>query len=154
MSAYDLEQVVIRAGEDSIDGLDSLPTEFEEIVTKTFETGKIVEPPERMTDPPKKPKKARVKKPAVEVDEVADALDAIENNSAKGVPIAVHIEAAKGDRPVEPISATASAPKPKKSRAKKRPIPEVDASSEDEAEYIPKKSRSRSVPFKEATGPV
>jgi hypothetical protein len=154
MSAYDLEQVVIRAGEDSIDGLDSLPAEFEEIVTKTFETGKIVEPPERMTDPPKKPKKARVKKPVVEVEEVADAPDAIENNSAKGVPIAVHIEEAKGDRPVEPISATASAPKPKKSRAKKRPIPEVDASSEDEAEYIPKKSRSRSVPFKEAIGPV
>jgi hypothetical protein len=154
MSAYDLEQAVIRAGEDSIDGLDSLPAEFEEIVTKTFETGKIVEPPERTTEPPKKPKKARVKKPAVGVEEVADAPDAIEDNSLKGVPVAVKIEEAKVDRPVEAISATASAPKRKKSRARKRPIQEVDASSEDEAEYIPKKSRSRSVPFKEAVGPA
>ena len=78
MSTYDLEQVMIRAGEDSIDGFDSLPADFEEVVTKTFETGKIVEPPERKIEPPKKPKKARAKKPAVEEETEEEAAKATE----------------------------------------------------------------------------
>ena len=62
MSTYDMEQVLIRAGEDSVDGIDSLPVDLEEVVTKTFETRKIVEPPERRIESPKKPKKVKAKK--------------------------------------------------------------------------------------------
>jgi hypothetical protein len=178
MSTYDLENVKIRAGEDSIDGVDSLPIEFEETVNKTFETGKIVEPPERKTEPPKKPRKARAKKSAVEEEAGENATEATHTTvkieepeheldmkpDLAGPPplLAKKVsgmrskvkEAADTPEAIEPKDAAAPAakPKPKKSRAKKRPIKEVDASSEEEVEYIPKKSRSRSIPFKEAVG--
>ncbi|KAG9185928.1 hypothetical protein G6011_07259 [Alternaria panax] len=78
MSTIDLEKVLIRAGEDSIGGIDSLPAVFEEVVAKTFETGKIVEPPEHTIKPPKKPKKPRTKKSAVEQERKEEAVEATE----------------------------------------------------------------------------
>ncbi|RII11570.1 hypothetical protein CUC08_Gglean005569 [Alternaria sp. MG1] len=195
MSTYDLEQVLIRAGEDSVDGIDSLPVDLEEVVTKTFETRKIVEPPERRIESPKKPKKVKAKKPVVKKEieeEDAEAFEATTkvkeseqgldmkpedaaspplpaNNvpgmryqveemigSPKVASATVKMEEAEGDGSVkmEDTTAPVAEPKAKKSRAKKRSIKEVDASSEEEPEYIPKKSRSRSVPFKGAVGLV
>jgi hypothetical protein len=195
MSTYDLEQVLIRAGEDSIDGIDSLPVDLEEVVAKTFETRKIVEPPERRIESPKKPKKAKAKKPVVEkemeeedtedfeattkVEESEQKLDMKPEDAAspplpaKNVPgmrdqvaemvgspkvasVTVKIEEAEGDGSVKMKDTTTpvAEPKAKKSRAKKRSIKEVDASSEEEPEYIPKKSRSRSMPFNGAVGLV
>jgi hypothetical protein len=75
MSTFYLEQVLIRAGEDSINGVDSLPVDFEEVVTRTFETGKIVERPERKVEALKKPKKARAKKPAMEEETEKEAAE-------------------------------------------------------------------------------
>ena len=193
MSTYDLEQVLIRVGEDSIDGIDSLPVDLEEVVTKTFETRKIVEPPERRIESPKKPKKVKAKKPVVKKEmeeEDAEAFEAATKAEepeqkldmkpedtaspplpAKNVPsmrdqveemvgspkvasVTVKMEEAEGDGSIKIGDTTApvAEPKAKKSRAKKRSIKEVDASSEEEPEYIPKKSRSRSIPFKGAVG--
>jgi hypothetical protein len=191
MSTYDLEQVLIRAGEDSIDGIDSLPIDLEEVVTKTFETRKIVEPPERRIESPKKPKKVKAKKPVVKKEDAEDfeATTKVEESEqkldmkpedaaspplpAKNVPgmrdqveemagspkvasVTVKIEEAEGDGSVkmEDTTTPVAEPKAKKSRAKKRSIKEVDASSEEEPEYIPKKSRSRSMPFNGAVGLV
>lgn len=191
MSTYDLEQVLIRAGEDSIDGVGSLPVDFEEVVTKTFETRKIVEPPERRIESPKKPKKVKAKKPVAKKEKEEEDSEAFEATAkaeeseqeldmkpedaaslpipAKNVPgmryqveevvvspkvasATVKMEEAEGDGLVktEDTTAPVAEPKAKKSRAKKRSIKEVDASSEEEPEYIPKKSRSRSIPFKGA----
>lgn len=186
---------MIRAGEDSIDGIDSLPIDLEEVVTKTFETRKIVEPPERRIESPKKPKKVKAKKPVVKKEmeeEDAEAFEAttkVEESEqkldmkpedaaspplpAKNVPgmrdqvaemvgspkvasVTVKMEEAEGDGSVkmEDTTTPVAEPKAKKSRAKKRSIKEVDASSEEEPEYIPKKSRSRSMPFNGAVGLV
>lgn len=172
----------ILAGEDSIDGVDSLPVDLKGVVTKTFETGKIVEPPERTIESPKKPKKTRTKRAAVEQETDEKAAKAFEAKSkvekpedatpqmlaaikvadvgyhveeVAGAPKAasatMRLEEAKGDGAVstEGIAAPVAKPKAEKSRAKKRSIKKVDTSSEEEPEYIPKKSRSRSTPFKE-----
>jgi hypothetical protein len=86
--------------------------------------------------------------------EASDAPEAIDDNSLEAASITVRMEESEGGAAFEVESAAAPAPKPnaKKSRAKKRPIKEMDASSDEEPEYIPKKSRSRSIPFKEAVG--
>lgn len=164
-------------------------------MNKTFETGKIVEPPERKIEPPRKPKKVRAKKPTVEGETGEEAAEAtqttvkveelehelhiqpgdagppsplpakkvpgmrskvkeVADKAVEVVPAALKKEEVEDDGAIKPkdTAALAAKPKAKKSRAKKRPINEVDASSEEEPEYIPKKSRSRSIPFKGATG--
>jgi hypothetical protein len=194
MSAYDLEEVIRRVSEDSFDGHDSLPTEFEETVTETLETGKVVKPPAPKIESRAKPKKARKKAQedqAVEATEAAVStvkVEAPEHEAAfqadgvtsppsppfvaKKVPstrkiagaavareptgdgstVGVKTEEIEHDDTVKAKGA-AAAPKPKakKTRAKKRPILEV-GTSEDELEYVPKKSRSRSTPFKGTVG--
>jgi hypothetical protein len=194
MSAYDLEEVIRRVSEDSFDGHDSLPTEFEETVTETLETGKVVKPPAPKIESRAKPKKARKKAQedqAVEATEAAVStvkVEAPEHEAAfqadgvtsppsppfvaKKVPstrkiagaavareptgdgstVGVKTEEIEHDDTVKAKGA-AAAPKPKakKTRAKKRPILEV-GTSEDELEYVPKKSRSRSTPFKGTIG--
>jgi hypothetical protein len=50
-------------------------------------------------------------------------------------------------------SSAGDAPKPTRYR-KKHPIKEVEASSDSEPEYVPKKSKSRSVPNEEPVEPV
>lgn len=184
MSTYDLEQVLIRAGEDSIDGVGSLPVDFEEVVIKTFETRKIVEPPERRIESPKKPKKVKAKKPVAKKEKEEEDAEAFEATAkaeeseqeldmkpedaaslplpAKNVPgmryqveeMVVSPKVASATVKMEDTTAPVAEPKAKKSRAKKRSIKEVDASSEEEPEYIPKKSRSRSIPFKGAVSLV
>ncbi|KAL1792531.1 hypothetical protein ACET3X_009038 [Alternaria dauci] len=171
LSAYDLEQVLILAGEDSIDGVDSLPVNLKVVVTKTLETGKIVEPPERTIESPKKPKKMRTKRSAVEQETDEKAAKAFEANIKVEKPedatpqtlaainvadvgynveeVAGALKVASGAASTEDTAAPVAKPKAEKSRAKKRSIKKVDTSSEEEPEYIPKKSRSRSNPFKE-----
>ena len=176
------------------DQIRTLESEVADLADR-FETRKIVEPPERRIESPKKPKKVKAKKPVVKKEieeEDAEAFEATTkvkeseqgldmkpedaaspplpaNNvpgmryqveemigSPKVASATVKMEEAEGDGSVkmEDTTAPVAEPKAKKSRAKKRSIKEVDASSEEEPEYIPKKSRSRSVPFKGAVGLV
>ncbi|KAI4644886.1 hypothetical protein J4E93_005684 [Alternaria ventricosa] len=196
MSAFDLEEVVRRASEDMFDGRESLSTEFEEVVTETLETGKIVKPPAPDIESRAKPKKAKAQKKKVKEEAEDNAAEAAETkvkaedpehelgaqpnvayppsppsetgkapstSKAGGVvdahepiedgsTVGVKMEEAGVDNAVKATDAAAvPKPKAKKTRAKKRPIREVDA-SEDELEYIPKKSRSRSTPFTGTAG--
>jgi len=187
MSAFDLEEVVRRASEDMFDGRDSLSTEFEEVVTETLETGKVVKPPAPKIESRAKPRKTQTQKkkakeeaeeeaaetkvkaedpehevepqpnvayppsPPLEMEKapstskVGGAVDA--QPTENGPTVGIKLEEAGVDDAVKATDAAAvPKPKAKKTRAKKRPIREVDG-SEDEPEYIPKKSRSRSTPF-------
>lgn len=191
MSAFDLDEVVRRANEDSFDGRDSLPTEFEEVVTETLETGKVVKPPAPKIDSRAKPKKTQAQKKKAKEEAGDDAAEAAETRvkaedpehkvgpqpnvayppsppletdkapstskvggivdahrpTSDGSTVGVKMEEEGVDDAVKAKDAAAvPKPKVKKTRAKKRPIREMDA-SEDELEYIPKKSRSRSAPF-------
>ncbi|EOA87892.1 uncharacterized protein SETTUDRAFT_27830 [Exserohilum turcica Et28A] len=63
ISAFDLANVTLFFERDSIEGVEELPEEVQAAVLETFQTGKIVEPPERAIEPPKaKAKKSRSKK--------------------------------------------------------------------------------------------
>jgi len=195
MSTFDLEEVVRRATEDMFDGRDSLSTEFEEVVTKTLETGKVVKPPAPKIEPRAKPKKTQAQKKKAKDEAEEDAAEAAETKvkaedpehevipqpnvayppspplemekgpstskvggavdaqpTEDGPTVGVKLEEAGVDGAVKATDAVAvPKSKAKKTRAKKRPIREVDA-SEDELEYIPKKSRSRSTPFTGTAG--
>jgi sucrose-6-phosphate hydrolase SacC (GH32 family) len=169
MSAFDLEEVIRRVNEDSFDGHDSLPTEFEETVTEALETGKVVKPPVPTIESCTKPKKARKKaqeEQAVEATEAAEStvkveapeheagfqVDGVASPPSPLSTVCIKTEETEHDDTVKAKGA-AAAPKPKakKTRAKKRPIREEDT-SEEELEYVPKKSRSRSTPFKGTVG--
>jgi len=187
--------VVRRASEDMFDGRDSLSTEFEEVVTETLETGKVVTPPTPKIESRAKPKKAQAQKKKAKDEAEEDAAEVAETKvkaedpehevepqpnvayppspplemqkapstskvggavdaqpTEDGPTAGVKLEEAGVDGAVKATDAAAVLkPKAKKTRAKKRPIREVDA-SEDEPEYIPKKSRSRSTPFTGTAG--
>ncbi|KAL6161442.1 hypothetical protein ACJQWK_08620 [Exserohilum turcicum] len=137
ISAFDLANVTLFFERDSIEGVEELPEEVQAAVLETFQTGKIVEPPERAIEPPKaKAKKSRSKKSK------ASAKDGEVDVTAEEPEIEVE----------EAVSS--SAPKAKKSTAKKRPRKETDMSSDAEQAYVPKKSRSRAVPLEEAEAPA
>ncbi|KAF5847630.1 hypothetical protein GGP41_000338 [Bipolaris sorokiniana] len=144
MSEYDLAcaQMCYEKGE--FYGIDKIPEELKEVVLKTLETGEVVEPPEPKIVPPKaraKPKlktsrskKTKVKpEPSISSEESEGPLEDLSDELQETIP-----------------PSPATKPKAKKSKAKRRPAKEIDSSSEAEPEYIPRKSRSRSSPFKEA----
>ncbi|EUC31267.1 hypothetical protein COCCADRAFT_6835 [Bipolaris zeicola 26-R-13] len=142
MSEYDLAcaQMCYEKGE--FYGIDQIPEELKEVVLKTFETGEVVEPPEPRIAPLKsktsRSKKTKVKRePSVSSEEsegpFKDPSDELQET-------------------ISPSSVTK--PKAKKPKAKRRLAKEIDSGSEAEPEYIPRKSRSRSSPFKDANVPV
>jgi hypothetical protein len=78
MSPFDLEEVMRRADEDTVDGIDSLSEELQAMLNETIETGKTVVLPERVYEtPPPKTKTPRKKAKTAEeaelrtVDELA-----------------------------------------------------------------------------------
>jgi hypothetical protein len=89
----------------------------------------------------------------VKVEEAGDAAPKPKKSRAKKVKIGPEAEAV-----LQGSEGLAKEPQPqvkaKKSRAKKRPIEEVEADSEaeEEPEYIPRKSRSRAIPLKDVVG--
>ncbi|KAI8930803.1 hypothetical protein NX059_011826 [Plenodomus lindquistii] len=134
MSEYDLDQAKERFDNDEIDntfdGIDTLPEEYQQVVIDTFTTGEIVKPPK--PEPPK-PKKSRVKsKEDVEVAEPAIKKEDEDGNADEN-------ENGVGNTHADGDQKPADSPKPKRSR-KKRVSEEMD---ESEAEYVPRKTRSR-----------
>lgn len=147
MSAYDLERAKMCFDNGEFEGITELPEDLHEVVLETFKTGRVVEPPERAPEPPKakgkaKSKKSRSKKakpkaqPSVESEEADDVLEEPEDDLQEMLS-----------------SPPAAKTKAKKSRVKKRHAESMDVDSEAEVEYVPKKSKSRSVPFEEPAIP-
>jgi hypothetical protein len=163
-------------------GVDDLPDEYKTVVTDTLETGEIVQPPKPELAPVRKPKKSKVKKEEndeeppmqkpkksrIAKDEVND--DGSEENAAvvkdeddddgneeeapevkpknrgQGKKKVIDADINHGDKPK---SKSKAKPKPK---GKKRSSDELDSSSE--AEYVPRKTRSRAAPLEETVNPA
>lgn len=161
ISAHDLDRVTKCFQENELDGLESLSQEFQQVVTETINTGKVVEPPERGTETPVMPKKARTKKTkepegaqgqnedaGVKVKEENVEMEDAPSPEAQG-PKSSRMKK-RGINEVNGSDEPEPKPMPKKTRTKKRAVKKVEVSSESEPEYVPKKSKSRSVPFKES----
>jgi hypothetical protein len=67
MSPHDLEEMMRRADEDQIDGIDNLSEELQAAVNETIETGNIVMPPERLYEAPPPPKAKTSRKKRVKM---------------------------------------------------------------------------------------
>ncbi|EUC43031.1 hypothetical protein COCMIDRAFT_101987 [Bipolaris oryzae ATCC 44560] len=144
MSKYDLAcaQMCYEKGE--FYGIDNIPEEFKEVVLKTFETGEVVEPPEPKVAPPKTKAKPKSKTPRSKKTKVKlEPSDSPEESEDQLEDPNVKLQETISPSPV-------AKPKAKKSKAKRRPAEDIDSGSEAEPEYVPRKSRSRSSPFKEA----
>jgi hypothetical protein len=146
MSVYDLEHAKIHFEDGTFDGIDMLSEELKEVVLESLKTGEVVEPPEPAIEPPKTKKKT--KKSQSKKTTAKPALS-ITSEESEALPEEPKIELEEAPPPP-----AAAKPKTKKPRAKKRPTEKMDSGSEFEPEYVPKKSKSRSVPFKEAATPV
>ncbi|CAA9962662.1 zf-PARP multi-domain protein [Pyrenophora teres f. maculata] len=112
---------------------------LQDVVMKTIETGKVVEPPESKNETPVKPKKARTK--------TTKAKDANKGQIEEpGVKVkAEDIE--MGDAPISTVQA-----KPKKSRVKKRTIDDVEANGQPEAKPLEKMSQAKKRGVNEVNG--
>lgn len=144
MSEYDLASAQMCYEKGFFYGIDNIPEELKEVVLKTFETGEVVEPPEPQIVPPKTKAKPKSKTSRSKKTKVKPELTVSSEES----------EGPLGD-PSDDLQETISPspvtkPKAKKPKAKRRPAKEIESSSEAEPEYFPRKSRSRSSPFKEA----
>ncbi|KAH7412269.1 hypothetical protein DE146DRAFT_751396 [Phaeosphaeria sp. MPI-PUGE-AT-0046c] len=135
ISKFDLDAVQELFEEDSFDGIDTLPNEFETVVIETLETGKVVEPPKPEV-PAAKPKRAKKKKVADDDSEIGESKPRPKRKTK-----AAGKKKAEDDSNSEGTSETQPRPKCK---GKKRPSEELDDSSEPE--YVPKKTRSRAAP--------
>ncbi|KAF2133702.1 zf-PARP-domain-containing protein [Dothidotthia symphoricarpi CBS 119687] len=175
MSEHDLEAAKEVSEQDSFDGIDDLPAEYNQVVLETFEKGEVVEPPAPEVEPPKtrrKKKKAQADdndgpevvttptlEPKVEPQEGSATNIKAESDELDDVKAVLSPQPDQEAKPKKPQGKKrkiqdkdTDAPKPKRNR-KKKAVKEVETNEESEAsevEYVPRKTRSRRVPLVEA----
>jgi hypothetical protein len=89
MSPFDLEEVMRRADEDAVDGIDSLSEELQAVVNETIETGKIVVLLERVYEAP--PPKTRTPRKKDKMTEEA-ALKTVDEMAVKTAEPLIKLE--------------------------------------------------------------
>ncbi|USP78990.1 gfo idh moca family protein [Curvularia clavata] len=145
MSDYDLAHAKVFFDSGEFGGVQELPEELQEVIVKTFETGQVVEPPETEPEPSKKKAKKSCSKKS-EANTVPPEPSV--KSEQEGHSNADHTDADLQEALSLPVKT-----KGRRKRAKKRRTVTTDDYSEAELEYVPKKSKSRSVPFKDSIMP-
>jgi len=154
MSNYDLEAIRECYDQDSFEVPDTLPEDLQKVVVDTLENGEAVEPPKipepsalkpqvvldtlenGEVEPPNLPEPASAPKPENRKQQITDDRET-EAPTAKPKPKSRKKQITNDDSETEEPK-----PKPKtKGKGRKRASAEVDPASE--AEYVPKKTRSR-----------
>lgn len=144
MSDYDLERAKVFFDNGEFEGIEKLPEDLQEVVVTTFETGQVVVPPELEPEPPKKKtKKSRSKKSEANTPQPENIVKSEQED---------HPDANLQETPSPPAPVKTKT-KTKRARAKKHRTASTDDDSEAELEYVPKRSKSRSVPFRDLNMP-
>lgn len=146
ISKFDLDAAHEHYKEESLGGVSALPADYKKAVIDTFEKGEVVEPPKPEHASTLKQKKTKAVKKAYTDDDEMEMEEPKVKPKRKG----------PGRKKEEDTEDEAEASQPtykRKGTCKKRTSRDLDDSSE-EAEYVPRKSRSRAKSMAEVIDPT